>query len=161
MKFGRIGNIRKSKDFERSLPVHKAFGDICLAYQLHMRDELVDVKKRKDELDQLVVKSMAQLENEKKRREMVEKRLEEVEQLSEERKVKLEELQSENDKLGQCMCLIQGYRIDFKAGYMGVPIGIIRLTRGCISRWYFQYTIIIISYLLQAIITPCAHAQQG
>ena len=121
-RFGRIGSIRKSKKFEKSLPVHKAFGDICLAYQLHMRCELNQAEKERDELrealdqqretfeqekenirqrvaedilqrDKQVAEAVAQLELEKKERTALVGRLEEVEQVSEERQRKVDELQ--------------------------------------------------------------------
>ena len=64
-RFGRIGSIRKSKTFEKSLPVHKAFGDICLAYQLHMRCELNQAEKERDELREALDQQREAFEQEK------------------------------------------------------------------------------------------------
>ena len=125
VRLSRVGRIRNSQDFKSSLPVHKAYGDICLAYQLHLRDELVNIKKERDELREKVNRQRETFEREKEEieqrvakeicqrdqlitqleteRKELKKRVEAMEQLSEERKIKLEELKRENDTLQQCM----------------------------------------------------------
>ena len=127
------------------MPVHKAFGDICLAYQLHLRGELNQAESERDEVhgelnqaekerdvlrealdqqreafereienirqkvsadilqrDKQVAKAEAQIELERKEKTALVGRLKEVEQISEERERKIEELQGMCDEFQQC-----------------------------------------------------------
>ena len=122
-----------SKEFEKSLIIHKTFADICRAYQLFIRGELNEAEKKRDdyreeidrqrdeferekehiqegvaqmiqEKDQRIAELETQLDGEQKEGLVLETRVQEVEQLAEERKTNMDELQQKCDELEQCMC---------------------------------------------------------
>ena len=123
-KFSRIGNIRKK--FEDNLCIQKRYGDICLAYQLHMRDQLHEALRERDELRENLDRQREthDAEKEEMRQRFVEesrlkdqqiaeadaeknekaRELEEVQQLCEERGQEIEGLNKKNDEINQCMC---------------------------------------------------------
>lgn len=75
--------VRNSERFQDNLIVQKAFGGICLAYQLHIRNE------SQKEKDQFHVEMKQQRVNFEREREQCEKRVKEALQEEEKRRAAL------------------------------------------------------------------------
>ena len=82
-KFAKMNHVRNSERFRDNLIVQRAFGDICLAYQLHIRNEL------QNEKDQFHREIQQQRENFEHERGQYEQRVKGVLQEREQREVEL------------------------------------------------------------------------
>ena len=106
-KFAKIKIVRNSRQFQGNLTVQNAFGDICLAYQRHMRCEL------QDEKDQYHTEMQQQRENFEQEREQYETRVREALQEREKREAELmAEVEDEKRKRGEEIDALKG---DFDA----------------------------------------------
>ena len=92
--------VRNSEQFQDSLIVQKNFGDICLAYQLHIRDEnQMDMQQQRKDFEkerehyenQSHMEMQRQRENFEKEREQYETRVKEALQDWEKREAELVE----------------------------------------------------------------------
>lgn len=82
-KFAKMTHVRNSEQYRDNLIVQKAFGDICLAYQLHIRNEL------QNEKDQFHMEMQQQRENFEQEREQYKKRVKEALQDREKKEAEL------------------------------------------------------------------------
>ena len=96
-KMANIKNVRNCDQFKNNLIVQRAFGDICLAYQLHIRCEL-EIERQRLRMQEEKLMQDREQEIERVRAALQEKDQQEAKldrQIEEERRKKKEEVEEE------------------------------------------------------------------